>query len=302
MLSSYVDPLKKPFSQIGLGCVTFGREIGKKDAFLMMDYAIAHGITFFDTAAAYGNGSSERIVGDWLRRRGAGAVDQVIVASKAVPPFAKKELEASVGESLRRLGVECLDLLYLHRWDTSLLKDDVIETLEQLVSSGKVKMLGASNFNAGQLRELLDRQQKRHFSPIRSIQNNKNLAVDEVDPSLHAFSAAHKMALVTYSPLGAGFLTGKYAAGIPVASRFSLMPAHQAIYFQPEVLERAAKLHKVASKTGYSLVHLALAWVLHQPGITTVLVGGRTTGHLKQAFEALNFDDTALLAELAPPR
>lgn len=297
MQACYFEPLKKAFSRIGLGCVTFGREIGREEAFGMMDYAFAHGITFFDTAAAYGHGNSERILGEWLQLH-KGATDRVIVASKALPPFDKSALEASVDGSLQRLGLDSLDLLYLHRWDESLREVEAIEALEGLVRSGKVRMLGASNFNAFQLQALLDAQRKRAFTPVRSVQNNRNLAVDDVDVSLRNLIQAHQMALVTYSPLGAGFLTGKYAKEVPPATRFSVIPGHQAVYFQPDAMRRAARLQEVAFQTGHSPVQLALAWALHQPDTATVLVGGRTTGQIRQALDALAWDAPALMTQL----
>lgn len=293
----YMDPLSKLLGPIGLGCVTFGREIGKQEAFRMMDHAMARGIRFFDTAAAYGSGNSELIIGQWLRSR-RGALDRVVVASKALPPFDKKTLEGSVEGTLRRLRLDSLDLLYLHRWDESLRSPEAVEALEQLIRSGKVRMLGASNFNASQLAELLEVQREGGYTAVRSVQNNRNLAVDEVDRPLGQLIEANRIALVTYSPLGAGFLTGKYDTHIPPASRFSIIPGHQAIYFQTVAMRRAAHLREVALKTGRTAVQLALAWALHQPDAATVLVGGRTPKHIDQALDALALDDPALMAQL----
>src|SRR5204862_2036273 len=104
--------------------------------------------------------------------------------------------------------------------------------------------------------------------------------------------------IVTYSPLGAGFLTSKHQRGVEPGSRFALIPGHQRIYFHEAAWRRLARLEAVAARTGHSQAHLALAWALHQPGVASVLVGGRTPAHLDQALAAEAFDDPAIFAEL----
>lgn len=292
-----IKPFEKPFSKIGLGCVTFGREIGREASFAMMDHARDRGVTFFDTAAAYGAGASETIVGSWLRAR-KNAADQVMIATKMLPPYTKQAITESVHASLERLGVESIDLCYLHRWDPSLLVQDTAEHLQHLILSGKVKRLGVSNFSAAQLSQLITLQLEAGFEPVRSVQNNKNLAVDDTGDGLTELVGARKMALVTYSPLGAGFLTGKYENDMPAKTRFSLIPGHQDIYFKKTARQRLHQLQALASTSGYTTVQLALAWVLHHRGVASVLVGGRTPRHLDQAFEALNFQDIGVLAAL----
>ncbi|HBJ88326.1 MAG TPA: hypothetical protein DDZ88_31620, partial [Verrucomicrobiales bacterium] len=106
------------------------------------------------------------------------------------------------------------------------------------------------------------------------------------------------ISIVTYSPLGAGFLTSKHRRGVESGSRFEIIPGHQQVYFHEAASQRLAQLEAVAKRTGHSQAHLALAWALHQPGIDIVLIGGRSPAHLDQAFAALEFDDPAILAEL----
>ncbi|MES2693356.1 MAG: aldo/keto reductase, partial [Verrucomicrobiota bacterium] len=132
-----------PSSNIGLGCVTFGREIDEAGAFAMMDHAVAQGITFFDTAAAYGGGASETIVGKWLALRGTR--DRVVLATKLLPPFTPAAIEASVNTSLQRLGVSHLDLLFLHRWDATAETEPALRALDHLVKTGRVRGIAASN-------------------------------------------------------------------------------------------------------------------------------------------------------------
>jgi aryl-alcohol dehydrogenase-like predicted oxidoreductase len=284
-------------SSIGLGCVTFGREIDEAASHALLDHAHARGVCFFDTAAAYGAGASERILGNWLasRRPPAGSVS---VATKMLPPYEPVRIEENVRGSLERLGVAVIDLMYLHRWDAMAESPAALATLHGLVRTGKVRMLGASNFNVSQLAAAVALQGRHGIEPFRVIQNNHNLAVGDVTPQLREFCAAREIAIVTYSPLGAGFLTGKHRRGVSPGSRFELVPGHQDVYFHEAAYRRLARLESVAARTGNSQAHLALAWALHQPGVASVLVGGRTTAHLDQALAAEAFDEPAIFAEL----
>ena len=264
-------------SRIGLGCVTFGREIGEAASFALLDHAFARGVTHFDTAAAYGGGASETILGKWLASR---KPEGITVATKILPPYDRIDITPSV----RRLGVDQIDLLYLHQWhDTALQAGAALEKLP-------VKRFGASNVTLDQLRAL--------GTCFRVIQNNHNLAVSDVTYTMRDYCATNDIAIVTYSPLGAGFLTGKHQNGVQAGSRFEIVPGHQNVYFHDAAYQRLARLEAVAQRTGHSQALLALAWALHQPGIDTVLVGGRTPAHLNQAFAALAFDDATLLTEL----
>ena len=285
-------------SRIALGCVTFGREIGEAAAFAMLDHAFAHRVVFFDTAAAYGDGASEHIIGKWLASRGP-APGSVNVATKILPPYEPARIAERVDQSLRHLGVATLDLLYLHRWDATAESSGALAALDALVQSGKVRALGASNFNRAQLATAVELQEQHGFERFRVVQNNHNLAVRDVSADFQQFCAEREIAIVTYSPLGAGFLTGKHQRGVEPGSRFELIPGHQDVYFNEAAWQRLARLEAVAARTGHSQAHLALAWALHQPGVASVLVGGRTPAHIEQALAAQAFDDPEIFAELA---
>jgi aryl-alcohol dehydrogenase-like predicted oxidoreductase len=266
-----------PTTHIGLGCVTFGREIDEAASFALLDHALERGVRHFDTAAAYGGGASETILGKWLASR---KPEGITIATKILPPYD----HIDITPSLKRLGVDQIDLLYLHQWhETALQGDSKLEGLP-------VKQFGASNFSLEQLRAAGSR--------FRVVQNNHNLAVSDVSDEFRAYCTVNDIAIVTYSPLGAGFLTGKHQHGVQAGSRFEIIPGHQQVYFHESAYQRLAKLEAVSKRTGHSQSHLALAWALHQPGIDTVLIGGRTPAHLDQAFAALNFDDAALFTEL----
>jgi aryl-alcohol dehydrogenase-like predicted oxidoreductase len=290
-----ITPAHLRVSQIGLGCVTFGREIDEAAAHLLLDHAYAHGVNFFDTASAYSQGVSERILGKWLASRRP----VVTIATKILPPYEPERITDLVSESSDRLGLSAVDLLYLHRWDATAESPATLAALDALVRTGKVRALGVSNYNLHQLETALVLQEQQGLERFSVVQNNNNVAVRDVSADFRQLCAARKIAIVTYSPLGAGFLTGKHQKGIQAGSRFDLVPGHQDVYFHEEAYRRLARLESVAARTGHSQAHLALAWALHQPGIASVLVGGRTPAHLDQALAAQAFDDPTIFAELS---
>jgi aryl-alcohol dehydrogenase-like predicted oxidoreductase len=291
----FLPALGKSISKAGLGCVTFGREIDRAMSFAIMDHALEKGITFFDTAAAYGGGASEEITGQWLAEKG-GAADHIVLATKLVPPFAAAALAAGVEASLRRLRRERIDVLYLHSWHASIEDDGVPRALNELVAAGKVGALGVSNFNAEQLRALLHRQAANGFAPVSFIQNNQNYAVRHVDEDLRRVCREFGVRIVTYSPLGAGFLTGKYRGAVAPDARFEIMPGHKDIYFNDLAWERLDALTKAAEAAGKPAAALALAWAFRQPQVDSVLIGCRSVTHLDQALAAMAEEDAGLPA------
>ena len=296
-----IAPAGIPISKIGLGCVTFGREIDEPAAILLLDHAVSRGVTLLDTASAYGQGASESIIGRWIASRRP-APGSLAISSKILPPYEPHRIAASVRESLQRLQVPAIDLLYLHRWDATAEEPPALAALEELVRSGSVRALGVSNYNQQQLATAVAFQRRHGWTPFTVLQNNHNLAVSDVSPSYREFCATNGIAIVTYSPLGAGFLTGKHRRGVEAGSRFDIVPGHQDVYFHESSWQRLTRLESIAARTGHSQAHLALAWALHQPGIASVLVGGRTPAHLDQAFAALAFDVPELFAELTEDR
>jgi aryl-alcohol dehydrogenase-like predicted oxidoreductase len=287
----------RQISKIGLGCVTFGREIDRNASFVMMDHAYDMGINFFDTAAAYGNGASEKIVGEWLMANPA-AASTIMVATKILPPFDPEKIRLRVAESMNRLGTKSIGLLYFHNWHPDVESKAVLQTLHDLVAEGKLLQLGASNFSASQLEKSLQIQERSGFTKFKFIQNNHNLAVSDVSRHLLLLCAQYQLQLVTYSPLGAGFLTGKHGSHIVPGSRFDLVPGHQQVYFNDHAYRRLSKLNQVAAAIKMAPSSLALAWALHQGGTSSVFIGGRTPDHIDQAFEALHYDHPDIFKQL----
>lgn len=287
----------KHSTKLGLGCVTFGREIDKKTSFSMMDYSFDQNILDFDTAAAYSNGLSEEFIGRWLAQNPSKKL-KIKIATKIIPPFGFQQIINSVDQSLKRLQIDAIDLLYFHRWDEQLTDSSSWLASEELVSQGKVKKIGVSNFNSLQLKKAVDLLKVAMPLRINSIQNNHNLAVSDLSDELIHHCKDKEIEIRTFSPLGAGFLTGKHANGVVKESRFDLIPAHQQIYFNNEANERLEKLISVSTQTGHDPAFLALAWATHQQSVSEVLIGGRNVDQLKFAVEASSFYDEGILSIL----
>lgn len=273
-------------SAIGLGAVTFSREIDEEMAFPIMDHALDRGINLVDTAEAYNKGGSETTVGAWLKR--SGKRDKVVLATKLIPPLTAERIPLAAEASLRRLQTDVIDLYQIHAFDKNTPLDESLEALGKLVQAGKVRYLGCSNFAAWQLCKALWRADVHGWPRIESVQPNYNLAIRDIEAELLPLCADQQIGVISYSPLGAGFLTGKYSQSwtAPQGTRFDIMPDHWKIYENAISMQRMEKLRAKAQETGISMVQLAMAWVLGQPGITSTLIGCRTPAQVDQAFDA----------------
>ncbi len=291
------EPLKPRLSRLGLGAATFGREIDQETSFAMMDHARKIGFALIDTAASYGDGTSEKIVGAWLASRRPGP-KEFVVATKMLPPYDVPRVGEFVDKGLVNLGVDSLDVFYLHDWHESAADPAVLIALDAAVRAGKVRTLAVSNFNPEQLTRVARIQQERGLTRFQAVQNNHNFAVRNAGVDVRRVAAAENIAVVTYSPLGAGFLTGKHKHGIAPGSRFDIKPSNMRHYASAEADARLAQLEAAAARTGRALPHLALMWVIHQPGIDMVLIGGRGPKYLDQAVAALKDTDPEALKGL----
>lgn len=300
-------------SRIGLGCVTFGREIDEQASFDILDRALDAGINFLDTAEAYGGGqarkyrreqlgvddvreasaemhSSELILGRWLARR-RGDRHRVIVQSKMLPPLTPQRIAQSIDASLERLQVDVIDFYLAHAFDPTTPLEQTLEGLSQAQRAGKIRFTGCSNFSAVQLRQALDASAATGGARLDVIQSNYNLAVRDIEKDLLPLCRRQGVGVQTYSPLGAGFLTGKYRAGtdashLPQGTRFHVAPGHMDIYFHPEKFEVVERLRGLSQRTGEPMTKLAMAWVLANDSVDTMLIGARTPDHVRAALEA----------------
>ena len=273
-------------SAIGLGCVTFGREIDAAASFAVMDRAVAAGITLFDTAEAYAGGQSEEIVGRWLAERGAR--DRIVLTTKVRPPLGRFRVLESAELSLRRLRTDVIDLFLLHSWDPAAPLEETLAALDALVRQGKARAVGCSNVAAWQLCKALWRQDVRGWARMEAVQENYNLVVRDIERELLPLCADQQVGVITYSPLGGGFLTGKYArdGAAPAGTRFDVVPGMQPIYLHEAGFRILAGLEGKAAEMGATPSVLALAWAMTHPGITSVLIGARSPEQVDQALEA----------------
>ncbi len=280
-------------SSIGMGCVTFGREIDREASFEVLDRALDRGITLFDSAEAYAQGASENVLGEWIADRGVR--DRIVLATKVSGELTKDRVISSAEESLRRLRLEQIDLFQLHVWDHVSPLHETLEALNSLVESGKVRAVGCSNWCAWQLAKSLLLCQDSGLQRIQSVQPPYNLVERDIEADLLPLCADQNVGVISYSPLAAGFLTGKYGRGtaVPQGTRFDVIPGHQPLYFTEQGYAVLDRLERATERSGHSMVQLALAWTLKQPHITSMLIGARNTAQVDQAFEAeqLELDD-----------
>lgn len=282
-------------SSIGLGCVTFGREIDPDTAFTVMDHALDRGITLFDSAESYGSGRSEEVLGDWLANRQTR--DQVVLTTKVAGKLTRERVLSSAEASLRRLKVETVDLFQAHNWSDEVPLEETLDALQTLVDQGKARYIGCSNYDAPQLDSAIQQLDTNGWARLESVQPNYNLVTRDIEDALIPLCTEKEIGIISYSPLGAGFLTGKYRrnGSIPTGTRFDVIPGHQDIYFSDDNFRKVEALRSIAETEGRSMIQLAMAWAIGQPGITSVLVGARNIGQVDQAFEA---EASGLSAEL----
>ncbi len=273
-------------SSIGMGCATFGRELDKSSSLPILDHAFEQGITLFDTAEAYAQGMSEQVVGEWIKSRNIR--DRIVLATKINGRLTRQRILSSTESSLKRLQTDHIDLLQTHVWDDATPFEETLEALTRMVQQGKVRHIGSSNYSATQLAGALKLSETAGLSRMISVQPPYNLVQRDIEAELLPLCNAENIGVISYSPLAAGFLTGKYRLGtsIPAGTRFDVIPGHQDIYFTDHGYKVLAQLDEESRATGKSHVELALTWVLEQPGITSVLIGARNTAQIDQALKS----------------
>lgn len=311
----------RTISAIGLGCATFGREIDEQTSFRILDHAVERGITFFDTAESYGGGnakalsrehrvlgpppvcsdelsSSELILGRWMRARGCHA--DVTVCTKVSTGNAPENIARAVRDSSQRLGVDRIDLFLLHSPDEQVSIEESLEALNIEVSSGRVGTIGCSNHSGVQLRKALDTSRRLGFARFEAIQNVYNMAQRESEENIFPICTEQEVSFISYSPLGAGFLTGKYTPDhdkLPPGTRFDVIPGHRDIYFTDEGFRVVDQLRARSKKLGLSMAYLAAAWASRSPHVACTLFGARTCEHVDNGIVALEAADRKDLFE-----
>ena len=288
-------------SAVGLGTVTFGREIDEDTSFKVMDHAFEKGINFFDTAEGYASGGSESIVGRWMRQRGVR--DDIVLCTKVGSGGGADNVAGALGRSLERLDTGHVDIYKMHGPDPDTPIAETLAAMTAQVDAGKVKAIGCSNYSADQLREALDASAAGGHRRFEVLQPPYSLAHRDAEEELFPLCRREQIGVTSFSPLGAGFLAGKYTADratIPPGSRFDVIPGHIDIYFSDRNFQIVELLRAKAEELGMPMVSLAMAYAVTQPDITSVLVGARTTAHIDNALAAYESGlDPELRAEMS---
>jgi len=295
-------------SAVGLGCgnfggvgsapAFFGKGESEAEAFAIMDAAWEQGITLFDTADAYGGGRSEQYIGAWLRERGSAVRDQLILSSKVFNPvgdgpndrgLSRRHIVRQVEASLRRLGVEYLDLYLIHEPDPSTPLDETLRALDDLVRQGKVCYLGASNMPAWLTTKALWISDRLGLHRFEWVQNGYSLLERRDEAELFPLLADQGLGYTPFSPLAGGWLTGKYREGspFPAGSRMTLRPEPYERLLRAEVFRGLDRLRGHAEARGVDMATLALAWVMAHPLVTAPILGPRRPEQLEPARRAL---------------
>ncbi|EOI3556080.1 aldo/keto reductase [Cronobacter dublinensis] len=301
-------------SRLCLGCMTFGEPdrgnhawtLPEESSRLIIKHALNGGINFFDTANSYSDGSSEEIVGRALRdfaRR-----EDVVVATKVyhqvgdLPQgLSRPQILRSIDDSLRRLGMEYVDLLQIHRWDYDTPIEETLEALNEVVNAGKARYIGASSMHPHQFEQALNLQKENGWAPFVTMQNHYNLIYREEEQEMLPLCYREGVAVIPWSPLARGRLTrpwGETTARL-VSDEFG-----KTLYSETEENDAriAERLAYIAQDKGVSRAQVALAWLLSKPGVVAPIIGASREEQLQELIEAVEVTLTSEeMAELETP-
>lgn len=302
-------------TRLALGTMTFGVETSEEEAVAQLDHYVESGGTFIDTADVYGSGESERIVGRWLADRGH---DHLVIATKGrfgppagSPGASRRALHRSVDASLARLGVDAIDVYFVHGWDEQTPVEETLDTLSALVRAGSIHHLGWSNVTGWQLQKIMTTARLGGFVVPTILQPQYNLLDRGIEVELLPVCLEESVAVTPWSPLAGGWLTGKYQrdARPTGATRLGEDPNRGVEAYEVRNTDRTwrvlAAVQRIAGRHGRSAAQVALAWLLTRPAVASVLLGARTLEQLEQTTGAadLVLDDADLheLTEVSDP-
>lgn len=268
-------------SVVGLGCNNFGGRCDYDQSEKVVNQALDEGINLFDTADVYGGqGKSEEFLGRILK----GRRDDAIIATKwgmkmgegpHTSGASRKYIVSAVEESLRRLQTDYIDLYQLHRPDASTPIEETLRALDDLVSAGKVRYIGHSNFAGWQAAEAHFVAEKRNLTPFISAQNEYNLLDRRIESELVPACNAYGVSILPFFPLASGFLTGKYRQGqdLPAGTRLANAGPMASRLLNDRNFETLGKLEAFAEARGKSMVDLAIGWLASLPHVGSVIAG-----------------------------
>ncbi|MEM7031562.1 MAG: aldo/keto reductase [Chloroflexota bacterium] len=288
-------------SAIGLGTNQFGGKVDQNGVNEIIDGVIDLGINFIDTANMYQQGRSEETLGVALK----GKWDKVVLATKVFFKVGEGPNDGGVSRfhimnevenSLRRLQTDHIDLYQMHRWDDSTPIEETLRTLDDLVRSGKVRYIGASNYMAWQLARANLLAEVRGWIPFVSLQNHYHMFERAQEQEVIPFCEAHNVGILPFFPLAGGFLTGKYHRGkdAPAGSRGESAPYVQA-YMTDANYDKVEAMTTWAEERDHTMAELAHSWLLAQPAISSVISGAtklsQVQSNAKSADWVLTEDD-----------
>jgi aryl-alcohol dehydrogenase-like predicted oxidoreductase len=278
-------------SRLGLGTMTWGRDTDEIEAADQCRAFLDAGGNFLDTAATYGDGDSERVIGGLIGT--LFSRDEVIIATKAGISFSegvrkvdasRHSLIADLDRSLNRLGTDFVDVWQVHTWDETTPLDDTLSALDYAYTTGRARYVGISNFSGWQLARAATKQQSNSMkAPLTTVQGEYSLLNRSAEYELIDAALECGMGFLAWAPLARGVLTGKYRKGVPSDSRGAA--PHFAKHIEPYLDARSSKIVEAvavaAEGLGFSPLEVALAWVRDAPGVTSALIGARTGAQLR---------------------
>ena len=298
-------------TEVCLGTMTFGRQCDEPTSHAVMSEAAERGINFIDTADVYpvpvsfeSVGRTEEIIGRWL----SGKRDDFVLATKCRHPMgqrpndaglSRKHILEAIETSLRRLRTDYVDLYQVHAPDPETPIDETLAALDAIVKSGKARYVGCSNFKAWELARALWASDKLGLARFDSAQPRYNLLSRDIEAELLPLCLDQGVGVIVYNPLAGGFLTGKHRSDAPPAANTRFAVAGKLYldrYWNDASFAAVERLKEFFSKRGKSLTHVAIAWVLRQPGITSAIVGATSAAQLRDSLGAV---DIALEGEEA---
>jgi aryl-alcohol dehydrogenase-like predicted oxidoreductase len=274
---------------------TKGWHVNKEDAREHFAVALEAGINFFDTADVYSAGQSEEITGHYLKEMASR--DDVVVATKVHGQMghspnkrglSRKHILEACDNSLRRLQMDYVDLYQIHRWDPVTPIEETAEALDSLVRAGKVRYLGASSMAAWQLSKALYTAKENHWHRFVTMQNHYNLVYREEEREMIPLCMDQGLALIPWSPLARGFLTGTRNRESGTTQRSQVDSFAKDMYYRDDDFAVADAVAGVAQRRGVTPAQVACAWVLQAPGITSPIIGATKPKHLKELIAAVD--------------
>jgi len=307
-------------SNLALGTMTFGVETAEPAAHEQLDLFLEAGGTLVDTADVYGGGESERIIGSWLADRPVDLTGRVVLATKGRFPTADdpngaglsvRHLTRALDASLARLGVDRVDLYQAHAYDPVTPLEETLRTMDGFVRAGKVAYWGLSNFTGWQLTKLVQLAQAMGVAAPVTLQPQYSLVVREIELEIVPAALDAGMGLLPWSPLGGGYLSGKYTRDQRpgAGTRLGDDPGRGMEAWERRGTERTwaviDAVQRIAEARAVSMAEVALAWVTDRPGVTATIVGARTTEQLRTNLGAadlhLSAAETAALDAASDP-